>query len=88
MFETKARETVEAQFVQVNAPKKPWSEQTIEELALTKNIKKYKFGWLMRQIKERSKDFDEFENNLLYLAKINGYKSGWVKHQLSNYKSL
>ena len=88
VFEVKERQTVEAQFVQVNAPKKPWSEQTIEELALTKNIKKYKFGWLMRQIKERSKDFDEFENNLLYLAKINGYKSGWVKHQLSNYKAL
>ncbi len=87
VFEIKERQTVEAHFVQVNAPKKPWSEQTIEELTLTKNIKNYKFGWLMKQIKDRSKNINEFESNLLHLAKLNGYKSGWVKHQLSNYQT-
>lgn len=86
-FEIQVAEPIEAEFVQVNAPRKPWKEQTIPELLLTQEVKKYKFGWLMRQLRERSETMGEFESQLSELARIKNYKHGWVRHQLANFNS-
>ncbi len=82
-FPKKDLEVLPADFVQVNAINKPWTEQSIQELAITQEIKKYKFGWIMRQIYERSRNENELRENLSQYAKIKGYKKGWVNYQLS-----
>lgn len=89
-FPEKEKEEIHAEFAEIGptAPRKPWNQQTIPELVLTQTAKKYKHGWLIRQIRERSETPDTYRDLLMELASIKGYKMGWVNHQVMNYANV
>lgn len=82
-FDKKEVKLVEAEFgildkKQVIVPdhlKKPWTRMTIEELIELQELKGYKLGWLIHQVK------DQGEAGLRKIAEIKKYKKGWVERQ-------
>lgn len=72
-----------AEFIQVEQLlKKKWDEMSVPELIRMQQVKGYKFGWLMHQLR-KNRPAAMLENALLEVERIKGYRRGWAKHQLS-----
>jgi superfamily II DNA or RNA helicase len=70
--------------------KKPYSYylriQTLEELILFANAKKYKTGWILHKIEELKHSLKMTFEDFIKIQKANEYRFGWVLHKAEEYK--
>lgn len=94
IFPAVERKLTAAEFALIpNAPlpthlQRKWSEMPVNCLLELAELKGYKIGWVLHQLKKRDTKAVElgqaskFPEDLRTLAELKGYKSGWVQYQL------